>query len=179
MSGQARKPRLALCVMMTDSMRPAVEAGDFLLVEKASEGLFQVGDLAMIPAWGKDSSGFVHRVTRILEESGERWLITKGDASLFLDAPTRESAAAGRVVFLGRPDQRWISLDAPVARWGGRLAAIVFGVIATRDGARGARTGLVRLVLAGAVLERANRILGRLLRWCLAASAVKTAPDFS
>ena len=126
-------PSLALCMMTTESMRPTVEAGDFILIEEAGARLFEPGDLALLPAASESAARIVHRVIEIRRIGNERWLVTKGDARRDIGAPIREAAVAGRAARLGRPNQAWIRLDLAPARWSGRAAAAAFAWAAARE----------------------------------------------
>ena len=127
---EALAPSLKLCVMTTESMRPAVEPGDFLMIEASGPGRFEIGDLALLPAASESAPRIVHRVVAIRRAGKERLLVTKGDAVLDADAPILEGVAAGRAVLLGRPNQAWIRLDRAPARWSGRAAAAAFAWVA-------------------------------------------------
>ncbi len=117
---------LRLCIMTTGSMRPAIDIGDFIMIEEAVPGRFEPGDIVLLPDAAGAGASAVHRVVELRKSSGERWLVTKGDACVLADEPVREAAVAGRAALLGRTGARWVRLDLPAVRWSGRAAAAAF-----------------------------------------------------
>jgi signal peptidase len=86
------------------SMRPALHAGDLVLVAKDRE--VGPGDVALLRL--TDRGPVLHRVTTVLEDGS---VLTKGDANDVADAtPTERPRIGGRVVAVvpvGRWLERW------------------------------------------------------------------------
>jgi hypothetical protein len=128
MSDDARRvPGLSICLMTTSSMVPTISPGELMLIEPSPLNRLRPGDLLLVDRGEilKD----VHRLIRRVRLGGVAHVVTKGDANMSWDPPVPSSRVAGRVVKIGRPKGRWLSIDgwrgwtANAAAAGGFLAA--------------------------------------------------------
>jgi|AntRauTorcE11897_2_1112592.scaffolds.fasta_scaffold47521_1 signal peptidase len=69
-------------VVQSDSMSPAIDAGDVVFVYDTAPDYIAKGDVITFEQAGAgDSSRVTHRVVDVVEEDGERRFRTKGDAN--------------------------------------------------------------------------------------------------
>lgn len=90
-------------VVVSGSMKPALNEGDVLIIQKVPDGQIQIGDIIVFWArsWGYEDPGtpVVHRVIDITT-LGESWYETKGDNNPGTDtALTPYSNVIGKVIF--------------------------------------------------------------------------------
>jgi len=76
------------------SMLPSVRPGDTLMVEPAGLKEVRLGDIVVIR---QDGNLVSHRVISVLDNAGERRIITQGDTSPVTDVPVCESELLGGV----------------------------------------------------------------------------------
>ena len=85
-----------LATVTSDSMKPALERGDWVLLEKKPAPLYRVND-TLVFALGQNQNVYVHRVVALTSDGGFR---TKGDANPYPDGWTvPKDAVLGKVVF--------------------------------------------------------------------------------
>jgi signal peptidase I len=89
---------LKLCVTGW-SMLPSVWPGDTLVVERVSPDQVRIGDVVVV---ARDGRLCEHRVVSIVEDSGSRRWITRGDALPVPDRPVLENELLGRASYLIR-----------------------------------------------------------------------------
>lgn len=85
------------------SMLPTIRSGDTLAIERVSINQVRKGDVVLV---GRDSRLCAHRVVSRLENSGNTFCITRGDAMPAPDRPVLESELLGRVTYLMRGEKR-------------------------------------------------------------------------
>jgi hypothetical protein len=102
-------PGLSICLMTTSSMVPTISPGELLLVDPSPLKRLRPGDLILVDRGGKLKD--VHRLLRQVRLGGVAHVVTKGDANMTWDPPLPSSHVAGRVVMIGRPKGRWLSID--------------------------------------------------------------------
>lgn len=87
--------------VVTDSMRPAIQSGTCIIIEKTEREALQIGDIITFVSNDPSIRGFynTHRIVGIIKDaqSGEPLYITKGDAAVSEDeTPVSYEAVAGR-----------------------------------------------------------------------------------
>lgn len=87
-------------VVLSDSMSPAIGAGDVVIVDSVSPSEISEDDVITFRNGGGDratgdTDKVTHRVVEVVEQDGERYFRTKGDANEEVDA---ELVPAGNVV---------------------------------------------------------------------------------
>jgi signal peptidase len=87
-------------VVAGGSMAPAIGVGSAIIVDPIDPADLVVGDVVSVQeAPGRTT--FTHRITRIVERDGARWLETKGDANAAADpAITAATGVIGRVAIV-------------------------------------------------------------------------------
>jgi signal peptidase len=97
---------LTALVDYTDSMRPAIAAGDVVLDKTVRASELRPGQIASIPDPGAGNRLVTHRVVSATTTGGRVTIVTKGDANdaserwvLAADAPTKRMVA--RVPWIG------------------------------------------------------------------------------
>ena len=68
-----------IVVVTSDSMAPALEPYDMIIVHKTSSGDIHVGDIIVFEAELDRVSRVVHRAIQVLDDDGKIGIITKGD----------------------------------------------------------------------------------------------------
>jgi len=108
----------ATFVVAGGSMEPAIPLGAAVIVNPVAPGDLAVGDVVSLRS-GPQRAVFTHRIIRIAERDGQRWLETKGDAN---DAPDPSITPASSV--LGRE-----ALTIPLAGFLVALLSIPSGIL--------------------------------------------------
>jgi signal peptidase len=86
-------------VVAGGSMAPAIGVGSVVIVDPVDPTDLAVGDVVSVRE-APDRTTYTHRITRIVERDGVRWLETKGDANTAPDPSiTPASTVIGRVAF--------------------------------------------------------------------------------
>lgn len=82
-----------------DSMAPRLNPGDCVHVERVSVEAIAPGHIVAFTQSDVCEGEILvlHRVVRVYEQDGERWLVTKGDALPGVDVPLRAADVLGRV----------------------------------------------------------------------------------
>jgi signal peptidase len=87
-------------VVAGGSMAPAIGVGSAIIVDPVDPADLVVGDVVSLQE-APDRATYTHRITRIVERDGARWLETKGDANAAADpAITAATGVIGRVAFV-------------------------------------------------------------------------------
>lgn len=68
-------------VVLSDSMEPTFTSGDAVLVAETAPEDIAAGDVVTYRRSGASSTLVTHRVVEVVDEAGERWFRTKGDAN--------------------------------------------------------------------------------------------------
>jgi signal peptidase I len=85
-------------VVASGSMAPSIPVGAAVIAEPVDPTTLVVGDVVSLRS-GAERAIFTHRITRIVERDGERWIETRGDGNGAVDPSiTPTSAVIGRVV---------------------------------------------------------------------------------
>ena len=82
-------------VVTSESMSPALERGDVVFVEDTDPGDITVDDIVTLA--GGDGEYMTHRVIDVLEEDGEYYVETQGDANDVSDGVVSADAVVGVV----------------------------------------------------------------------------------
>lgn len=86
-------------VVAGPSMEPAIGIGSAVILDAVPPSELTVGDVVSIRS-GAGRALFTHRIIRLAERDGERWLETQGDANAAPDPSiTPASAVIGRVAW--------------------------------------------------------------------------------
>lgn len=93
-------------VIASGSMRPALDVGDIVVVQKVDSMMIQPGDIIQ---YLKENVAITHRVVNIYRDSGGTFFITKGDANSVSDDPVSERAVVGKTLFT-IPKIGWVSI---------------------------------------------------------------------
>ncbi len=107
--------------VVTDSMSPLIQAGDWVTVASVHASQLRPGDVIVLAT--ADSSTITHRYLGRERGAGRR-LLTKGDRALVADPPWPEDVLLGRVTAVERGGRRlgWPNrLAAGIALWDWRL----------------------------------------------------------
>lgn len=82
-------------VVLSGSMSPTIHTGDVVFVSETSPGAVEEGDVLAFDRVPGDDRRTVHRVIEIVEQNGERYFRTKGDAN---ENPDPQLVPAGAVI---------------------------------------------------------------------------------
>ncbi|MBZ5510856.1 MAG: signal peptidase I [Acidobacteriia bacterium] len=82
-----------------ESMLPSVWPGDVLTLKRCRPEQLKRGEIVL---YRRGERLFIHRVTRIREAEGERWVVTQGDATPHSDPPVAASQVLGCVTNIAR-----------------------------------------------------------------------------
>jgi signal peptidase len=93
-------------VIASGSMRPALDVGDIVVVQKVDSIMIQPGDIIQ---YLKENVAITHRVVNIYRDRGGTFFITKGDANSVSDDPVSERAVLGKTLFT-IPKLGWVSI---------------------------------------------------------------------
>jgi signal peptidase len=93
-------------VVVSGSMRPTLDVGDLVVVEKVNSGAIQLGDMIQ---YLRGNEVITHRVISIYRDRGITFFITKGDANSVPDDPVAEQIVLGKTLFT-IPKLGWISI---------------------------------------------------------------------
>jgi signal peptidase len=93
-------------VVVTGSMRPTLDVGDLIVVEKVSSGAIQPGNMIQ---YLRGNEVITHRVISIYRDRGVTFFITKGDANNVPDDPVSEQIVLGKTLFT-IPKVGWVSI---------------------------------------------------------------------
>lgn len=88
--------------VMTGSMEPEIPVNAMLLVRQTDPGEIVPGDVITFfsPDPSLDGAPVTHRVQRVMEQNGETYFITKGDANTLEDLePVNAERLVGKVIF--------------------------------------------------------------------------------
>jgi signal peptidase len=87
-------------VVAGGSMAPAIGVGSAIIVDPVDPADLLVGDVVSLQE-APDRTTYTHRITRIVERDGARWLETKGDANAAVDpAISAATGVIGRVAIV-------------------------------------------------------------------------------
>lgn len=87
-------------VVAGGSMSPTISVGSAIIIEPIDPADLVVGDLVSLLE-APDRATYTHRIIRIVERDGTRWLETKGDANAAADPSlTPASGVIGRVAMV-------------------------------------------------------------------------------
>ena len=86
---------LLFCKACGNSMYPIIKDGTYLTINKKSSKKI-VGDIVLF--YGSDNKMYVHRIVKLFFCGGNAFAITKGDNSIYPDAPINISQIIGTVV---------------------------------------------------------------------------------
>lgn len=87
-------------VVAGGSMAPAISVGSAIIIDPVDPADLAVGDLVSLRE-APDRATYTHRITRIVERDGTRWLETKGDANAAADPSLiAASGVIGRVAIV-------------------------------------------------------------------------------
>ena len=90
--------RIKPSVILTASMKPDINRGDIVIIEKIDTSSIKVGDIIQYQA---SDYSIVHRVINILNDVNDIYFITKGDNNNNIDRiPVREDQVIGRVKYV-------------------------------------------------------------------------------
>jgi signal peptidase len=128
-------------VVLTGSMRPAVQVGDVVITAPPSADRIRDGSVVRFHPPGRRGRAVLHRIVRV---TGDGLLVTKGDANTFADhTPVPAEAVTGvgrlRVPYLGLPVVWWI--EGRHARVLLTAAALTALLAVCRSGVRSRRSG--------------------------------------
>lgn len=70
-----------LSVVESDSMEPTFSAGDLIFWRPTTIDEVEEGDIVVYSSQSREGDLIIHRVVEVREESGEKELITQGDAN--------------------------------------------------------------------------------------------------
>lgn len=104
-------------VIISGSMRPAIEVGDMIILKKIKPEEVKVGDV--IQFWRDEKTQVTHRVLEVVKDSSTPYFITKGDANNVVDNPVPFQNVRGKVV-ARIPKAGWASLALKALISGGR-----------------------------------------------------------
>lgn len=90
--------------MSGSSMRPAIEDGDVITIEPATENSVRPGDVILYQT--RYDTAVIHRVIRIEKSSSDRTVVTRGDASSQNDIPVPLHRVIGQVKLVERAGER-------------------------------------------------------------------------
>jgi len=83
------------------SMYPGIKPGSVIYIEPLADDAIPV--TGEITALKKDSGFIVHRLVRIIEKDGMKYVVTRGDSSIAEDDPEPINHIAGKVVKVELP----------------------------------------------------------------------------
>jgi signal peptidase len=87
-------------VVAGPSMEPAIPIGAAVILEQVDPAALAVGDVVSLRS-GPNRAVFTHRIVRLVERDGERWIETRGDANPGPDpSVTPVSAVIGRATLM-------------------------------------------------------------------------------
>ena len=87
-------------VVAGGSMAPSISVGSAIIIDPVDPADLAVGDLVSLQE-APGRATYTHRITRIVERDGTRWLETKGDANEAADPSlTAASGVIGRVAIV-------------------------------------------------------------------------------
>jgi signal peptidase I len=114
------------------TMRPAIVEGDLVTVEPVAINQLRVGEIVL--ANSLSDTALIHRVVRLDQHHGSRFVVTRADASAVLDEPVPASHVLGRVTAVTRDGAR---IPIPVPREGvfDRMRAFVARLLRRRGSA--------------------------------------------
>jgi signal peptidase len=97
-------------IVLTGSMRPAVEPGDVVIIAPPRPDRIRDGSVIRFHPPGRPGRAVLHRIVRV---TGDGLLITKGDANAVADrTPVPSEAVTGvgrlRVPYIGLPVVWWV-----------------------------------------------------------------------
>ena len=81
-------------VVLSPSMRPMLEPGDVTIVDDVDPATIAAGDVITFEL-GDESSRTTHRVVEVVEQDGERFFRTKGDANEEVASSSRTNVSSG------------------------------------------------------------------------------------
>lgn len=90
-------------VVLSDSMSPAIHAGDVVVVGAAEPSEIEEGDVITFDRPGGDEQLVTHRVVEVLQEDGQTKFRTKGDANEEADQQLVPASAVVGVVWFHIP----------------------------------------------------------------------------
>ena len=145
--------------VISGSMAPLIEAGDEIVVQRASAETLRRGDVVL---YTMGNAFHTHRLLTMRRRGDVTLLVTKGDASLSPDQPWGEESLLGKVAAIRKGD-RTIDLEGRKWRATNRLLGILMAlqVAALRAARR------VKMVIIGS----------RRTRWTLLATRIVFAPS--
>ncbi|MGH9823345.1 MAG: signal peptidase I [Blastocatellia bacterium] len=90
--------------MSGSSMSPAIEDGDLVTVEPLEVGALRAGDIVLYNSL-RDTA-VIHRIIKVERGSGERSVLTRGDAASQNDIAVPQHRILGRVKLIERAGER-------------------------------------------------------------------------
>jgi signal peptidase I len=145
--------------IISESMAPLIEAGDQVVVERASADRLRRGDIVLYTV---DGTLHTHRLLTRRRHRNATLLVTKGDASLDPDQPWGEEQLLGKVVAVRREDR---TIDLEGRKW--RAVNRLLGILAALQVAALRVAHWVRMVIIG----------NRRTRWTALVARIVSAPS--
>jgi len=102
--------------VISNSMAPALKAGDLVKLSPACPGKLSVGQMVVVSLTGQL---ICHRLIRSFSRDGQRWMVTKGDQVTGEDPPVSAEQIIGIVSSCTRP-RIFHRLLWRLRGWGGR-----------------------------------------------------------
>jgi hypothetical protein len=134
-------------------MFPFLATGDAVTVAPARS--YAPGEVVV---YSRGEADVCHRVTRVLERDGQRWLLLRGDALLFADKPVPAERILGRVaaVEMGRVSvpRRVLLILQPLLRRGRLNAVVVSALVLASGGLRRAAGFCLSITSCASTLTR-------------------------
>lgn len=90
-------------VVLSDSMSPAIHAGDVVVVDGAQPSEIEEGDVITFDRPGSETQLVTHRVAEVVQKDGQTKFRTKGDANEEVDQQLVPAAAVVGVVWFHIP----------------------------------------------------------------------------
>lgn len=82
----------------TGSMSPAIKPSSLVIIHKVPQSKLKVGDVVTYMAPAGNGQTITHRIVKVEERHGARWITTKGDANEVADRPFAAGRVVGRVL---------------------------------------------------------------------------------
>jgi signal peptidase I len=120
--GQLRKGERITLKVSGKSMRPLIEEGDTIHVERFDPGALSIGDII---TFKRNDLYLTHRVLWVRKKGNRIRLITKGDHEINVDPPVSSNHIVGKVAAIQRTN-RTIDFEASFWRFINCLLGMIF-----------------------------------------------------